>query len=111
MRDSNTDDDQTPNAVNPDGTPVIRVRLPKKRNREQFACAELALGASHIRVRCEDGVTRLGRIKGTMKKRAWIREGDMLIIVPWSFQDDKCDIVFRYIKPQTDWLRNNRYLS
>lgn len=102
---------QTPNAVNPDGTPIIRVRLPKKRNREQFACAELMLGASHIRVRCEDGVTRMGRIKGKLKKRAWIREGDTLIIVPWSFQDDKCDIVFRYIKPQTDWLRNNRYLS
>ena len=101
----------TPNAVDSNGAPVVRVRLPKKRNREQFACAELMLGASHIRVRCEDGVTRMGRIKGKMKKRAWIREGDTLIIVPWSFQDDKCDIVFRYIKPQTDWLRNNRYLS
>lgn len=99
-----------PNAVNPDGTPVIRVRLPKKWNKEQFALAGTMLGANHIRVQCIDGVTRLGRIKGKMKKRTWIREGDTLIIVPWSFQDEKCDIIYRYLRPQTDWLRRNSYI-
>ena len=99
-----------PNAVNPDGTPVIRVRLPKKWNKEQFALAGTMLGANHIRVQCIDGVTRLGRIKGKMKKRTWIREGDTLIIIPWSFQDEKCDIIYRYLRPQTDWLRKNSYI-
>ena len=89
---------------------VIRVRLPKKANHEQFAIAELMMGANHIRVRCSDGVTRLGRIKGKMKKRSWIREGDIIIVVPWSFQDDKCDITYRYTPPQRDWLRRNNYL-
>jgi translation initiation factor 1A len=107
---SNNNEELSTNAVNEDGTPIIRVRLPKKWNKEQFAYAQLMLGANHIRVRCSDGVTRMGRIKGKMKKRTWIREGDTLIIIPWSFQDEKCDIVFRYIKPQTDWLRKNRYL-
>ena len=96
------------NAVNPDGTPVARVRLPKKWNREQFALAETMLGANHIRVQCMDGVTRMGRIKGKIKKRAWIREGDTVLVIPWSFQDEKCDIIYRYLKPQTDWLRKNR---
>ncbi|HEX3001526.1 MAG TPA: translation initiation factor eIF-1A [Methanoregula sp.] len=96
---------------NPDGTPVVRVRLPKKRLNEQFACAELMMGANHIRVRCQDGVERMGRIKGKIKKRAWIREGDILIIAPWSFQDEKCDILYRYLPPQADWLRKNNYLS
>ena len=98
------------NAVNADGTPTVRVRLPKKWNREQFALAELMMGANHIRVRCIDGVTRMGRIKGTMKKRTWIREGDTVIVTPWSFQDEKCDIIYRYLKPQTEWLRKNRYI-
>jgi translation initiation factor 1A len=98
------------NAVNADGTPAVRVRLPKKWNKEQFALAELMMGANHIRVRCIDGVTRMGRIKGTMKKRSWIREGDTLIVTPWSFQDEKCDIIYRYLKPQTEWLRKNRYI-
>jgi translation initiation factor 1A len=89
---------------------IIRVRLPNKRNREIFACAELMMGANHIRVRCFDGVTRLGRIKGKIKKKIWIREGDILIVVPWSFQDDKCDIIYRYTGPQVEWLRRNGYL-
>jgi translation initiation factor 1A len=85
--------------------------LPKKRNRELFGRADLMLGANHIRVRCEDGVTRMGRIKGKIKKRLWIREGDLLIVVPWSFQDEKCDIIYRYIRPQVDWLKKHNYLS
>ncbi|TAJ45844.1 translation initiation factor eIF-1A [Methanofollis fontis] len=93
----------------PDGE-IIRVRLPNKRNREMFASAELMLGANHIRVRCFDGVTRIGRIKGKIKKRVWIREGDVLIVVPWDFQDDKCDIIYRYTRPQVDWLRSRNYL-
>jgi translation initiation factor 1A len=97
--------------VNETGEPQnVRIRLPKSRNREMFASADLMLGSSHIRVRCHDGVTRLGRIKGKIKKRVWIREGDTLIITPWSFQDDKCDIIYRYLPPQVDWLRKHRYL-
>jgi translation initiation factor 1A len=98
------------NAVHPDGTPVVRVRLPKKWNKEQFALAGTMLGANHIQVQCIDGITRMGRIKGKMKKRTWIREGDTLIVIPWSFQDEKCDIIYRYLRPQTDWLRRNRYI-
>lgn len=75
-----------------------------------FAFADLMMGSNHIRVRCHDGVTRMGRIKGKIKKRVWIREGDTLIICPWSFQDEKCDILYRYLPPQVDWLRKHRYL-
>lgn len=70
----------------------------------------MMLGANHIRVRCYDGVTRMGRIKGKIKKRVWIREGDLLIVVPWSFQDAKCDIIFRYVKAQVEWMKKNGYL-
>ncbi|MGD1004784.1 MAG: translation initiation factor eIF-1A [Methanoregulaceae archaeon] len=107
---NNSDDDLDVNAVNPDGTTTIRVRLPKKWNKEQFACAELMMGANHIRVKCYDGITRMGRIKGKIKKKVWIREGDILIVTPWSFQDGKCDISYRYLPPQVDWLRKNRYI-
>jgi translation initiation factor 1A len=92
------------------GDEVIRVRLPNKRNREMFGSAELMLGANHIKIRCFDGVTRTGRIKGKIKKKVWIREGDVLVVVPWSFQDEKCDIIYRYTRPQVEWLRKNRYL-
>jgi translation initiation factor 1A len=93
------------------GVPTIRVRLPKKWNGEQFGRAEKMMGANHIQVLCVDGITRMGRIKGKIKKRAWIREGDFLIVAPWSFQDAKCDISYRYLPPQVAWLRRNRYIT
>ena len=85
-------------------------RLPRKGNREMFGCSELMMGANHIHVRCFDGVTRLGRIKGKIKKKVWIREGDIPIVIPWNFQDEKCDIIYRYTGPQVEWLRRNKYL-
>ena len=42
----------------------------------------------------------VGRIPGKIKKRMWIREGDLLIISVWDFQPDKCDVRFRYTKTQ-----------
>ncbi|MHC1626714.1 MAG: translation initiation factor eIF-1A [Methanoculleaceae archaeon] len=89
---------------------IVRVRLPNRNKNEMFGRAESMLGANHVRVRCFDGVTRTGRIKGKIKKRVWIREGDLLIIVPWSVQDDKCDIFYRYVRPQVEWLDRHGYL-
>ncbi len=106
----NNSDEIAVEEVGAEGVQTIRVRLPRKWNREQFARAELMMGGNHIRVQCIDGVTRLGRIKGKMKKRTWIREGDILIVTPWSFQDEKCDISYRYLPPQADWLRRNHYI-
>ncbi len=94
----------------PPADEIVRVKLPQKRNREMFGIAELMMGANHIRVRGFDGVTRMGRIKGKIKKKVWIREGDILIIIPWTFQDEKCDIIYRYTGPQVEWLRRNKYL-
>ncbi|MDD2665807.1 MAG: translation initiation factor eIF-1A [Methanocellales archaeon] len=69
------------------------------------------LGANRVSVRCLDGKTRLGRIPGKMKKRIWIRNGDVVIIVPWDFQDDKADVTWRYTSPQVDWLERRGYLK
>jgi len=79
---------------------VTRVRLPNIKEGEMFGIADQLLGASKIRVMCEDGTSRVGRIPGKIKKRMWIREGDLLIISVWDFQPDKCDVRFRYTKTQ-----------
>ena len=83
---------------------VVRVRLPSNREGEIFGVADQLLGASRIRVMCADGKSRLGRIPGKLKKRMWIREGDLLIVNPWDFQDEKCDIRHRYTKTESTYL-------
>ena len=70
------------------------------------------LGAERFLVKCQDGKERLGRVRGKMKRRAWIREGDVVLISPWDFQfDTRGDIFWRYRKNQTDWLRGHGYLK
>ena len=63
---------------------VTRVRLPNIKEGEMFGIADQLLGASKIKVMCEDGVSRVGRIPGKIKKR----------------MPDKCDVRFRYTKTQ-----------
>nr|QNT35750.1 translation initiation factor 1A [uncultured Methanosarcinales archaeon] len=91
--------------------PIVRVRIPRKHDREVLATVEKLLGANHLRVRCFDGTIINARIPGRMKKRIWIRENDVVIIIPWSFQEEKADVVWRYTAPQVDWLRRRGYLS
>lgn len=88
----------------------VRLRLPKKDTGEIFGIAEQLLGASRIKVMCADGKSRMGRIPGKIKKRMWIREGDLLIVKPWNFQDDKADIIYRYTKTQASSLKRKNLL-
>ena len=88
----------------------VRLRVPKKDKGEIFGIAEQLLGASRIRVMCADGKSRMGRIPGKIKKRMWIREGDLLIVKPWNFQDDKADIIYRYTRTQASSLKRKKLL-
>ena len=53
---------------------------------------------------CADGKTRMARIPGKMRRRQWVREGDLIIIWPWDFQDSKADVKHRYSKTQAIYL-------
>ncbi len=68
------------------------------------------LGSDHVLVKCADNKTRVGRIRGKLKRRIWVRENDIVLIAPWEFQDNRCDILWRYTISQADWLRQNSYL-
>ncbi len=82
----------------------IRVRLPKAKDGELFGIADQLLGASHIKVMCADGKARMARIPGKLRKRMWIREGDLVVVKPWDFQDEKADVVHRYTKTEATYL-------
>ena len=76
----------------PEPTENIRVTLPYKPKGEMFAVAETFQGGSRLQLICEDGKRRMGRIPGKLRRRMWVRENDLLIVVPWSFQDSKADV-------------------
>jgi len=88
-----------------EGEVTLRVTLPYKPKGEMFAVAETFQGGSRLQVICEDGIRRMGRIPGKLRRRMWVRENDLLIVVPWSFQDSKADVKFRYTPTQTSNLK------
>ena len=87
-----------------DSSDKIRVPLPKERINEMFAIADQILGGRRVRVVCADGETRLARIPGKMRRRQWVREGDLIVVQPWDFQDAKADVKKRYTKTQSLYL-------
>lgn len=74
------------------------------------------LGNDHMRVKCEDGVVRLGRIRGKIKKRVWIRIGEVVLVIPWDWETPKkgkaprADIIWRYRRTQEKQLRRRNLL-
>ena len=100
------DEEELARLENPeDGSSAkIRVKMPNRRINEMFALADQILGGRRVSVLCEDGETRLARIPGKMRRRQWVREGDLIIVWPWDFQDSKADVKHRYTKTQAMYL-------
>ena len=86
------------------GSDKIRVPLPNRKVNEMFAIADQILGGRRVRAVCEDGDSRLARIPGKMRRRQWVREGDLIVVQPWDFQDEKANVVMRYTKTQSLYL-------
>ena len=113
------DEEELARLENPEGSSgKIRVKLPnggKSKGElgykgEMFALAEEILGGRRVTVLCADGVTRMARIPGKMRRRQWVREGDLIIVWPWDFQDSKADVKHRYTKTQAMYLSRKQAL-
>ena len=85
------------------------MRLPEEG--ELFGRVLKMLGGENVMVKCTDGLTRRGRIRGKLKRRVWIRDNDIVIIAPWDFKaDDRGDITWRYTLSQVDILKQKGLL-
>ena len=89
---------------------IGNVRTPKKG--EILGIVEAMLGTNKLNIRCQDGNTRICRIPGRMRRRLWIKEGDVVIIKPWPIQGDiRGDIIFKYKHTHVNWLRRKGILK
>jgi len=102
--------DNTPKTEEEIQEEISRVKLP--RGNQTFGILERRLGGSRCSVRCLDGKTRICRIPGRLKRRLWVREGNVVLIEPWELGgDEKGDIIFKYKPTQTQWLKKKGYLD
>nr|MDO8109596.1 translation initiation factor eIF-1A [Candidatus Sigynarchaeota archaeon] len=90
---------------------VTRARIPNPADGEILGVVVQILGDDRMKVRCADGIERMGRIRGKIKKRMWTRLGDLVIVSKWDFQDSHCDIVHRYRETERAWMEKKGYLT
>jgi len=86
------------------------VKLPKEG--EILGVVTGTLGGGRLHVQCKDGKERVCRIPGKIRRNIWVRDGDIVVIVPWEIGGDKKgDIVWRYNKMQAEWLRRQGHIQ
>jgi translation initiation factor 1A len=84
--------------------------FPLPRTGEVIGTVIKGLGASNFSVLCSDDKQRLCTIPGKLKRRFWIKEGDVVIVRPWAVQPDtKGDIIWRYSILDKDILKQRGY--
>ncbi len=54
------------------------------------------IGANYVKTLCMDGVERVCRIPGKLRKKVWINVKDAVLVGIWEFQNDRGDILYRY---------------
>ena len=87
-------------------------RTPVPRGRQVLGICEQRVGGSRMKVRCMDGRKRICRIPGRLKRKLWIREGDVLLIEPWELSgEEKGDVIYKYKPHQADVLRKKGLLK
>ena len=87
------------------------VRVKKPRAGEIIGVIAQRVGGSRMMVSCMDGKTRNGKVPGRLRRGMWLREGDVIIIKPWEFDDDKCEILFKYSKAAIVRLKKDGMLK
>lgn len=89
---------------------ISRIRRP--RDNEVLAVVTQMLGSDKLRVQCEDEKERIARIPGRMRKRVWIRVGDLILVEPWSvMSDERADVAWKYTPTQARWMQRNGMLK
>ncbi|AOL17075.1 translation initiation factor eIF-1A [Sulfolobus sp. A20] len=85
--------------------------VPMPTEGETICVVKKMLGGDHLIVLCMDGKERLARIPGKIRKKVWMKEGDVVLVGIWDFQPNRCDIVHRYENDEIKRLINEGVIS
>ncbi len=89
---------------------IARTRIPQKG--EILGVLIEMLGSGRIRLECEDGFTRICRIPGKIRRRLWMRAGDLILVEPWKVQsNERADVLWKYTPTQANWLKKKGFLK
>ncbi|MFX1537246.1 MAG: hypothetical protein ACFFDI_23815 [Promethearchaeota archaeon] len=95
------------------GVVSVPLRLRRPAEGELFAIVLKKLGDNRFRVQCSDGRTRIARLRGELRKRKWVRQGDAVLVEPWYGLDEetKADLTHRYLPREKRVLEGRELLK
>jgi translation initiation factor 1A len=90
---------------NPSTTSVERELIFKVESQEYAQVTKL-LGNCRLEVQCFDGKTRLANIRGSMRKKVWIKINDVVLVSLREYEDNKCDVIHKYESKEVNRLKH-----
>lgn len=72
---------------------------------QEYAQVIKMLGNGRLEAQCFDGEKRLAHIRGKMRKKVWINQGDIILLSLRDFQDDKADVIVKYTADEARSLK------
>lgn len=83
----------------------VKRELVFKEEGTEYAQVLKMLGNGRLEAKCFDGQKRLGHIRGKMRKKVWIGVDDIVLVTIREFQDDKCDVILKYLPDEVRALK------
>jgi translation initiation factor 1A len=81
-------------------------QIPFKEDLQDYGVVQSLLGNGRLKVLClTDNTERLGTIRGSMYKKVWINKDDLVLVSLREYQDDKCDVIFKYNQDESKFLK------
>lgn len=80
---------------------------------QEYGYVKDMLGNGRVNIICEDGITRIGRIRGSMrqyKNKVIIKAMDLILISKRDYEDDKVDIIHKYSSEDASFLYSTNEL-
>ncbi|MFH1823253.1 MAG: translation initiation factor eIF-1A [archaeon] len=90
----------------------VVTRVPLPRGKQVLGILEQRAGGNHMIIKCLDNKTRNCRVPGRLRRKLWLREGDVVLIEPWELGGEtRGDVLLKYSKAQIDWLKKKGLLT
>jgi translation initiation factor 1A len=75
---------------------INKNELIKKDEEQMYARVIALLGNGRLNALCEDGVTRLCKIRGKMLKKDFIKTDGIILVSRREYEDRKADVIHKY---------------
>jgi translation initiation factor 1A len=71
---------------------------------QEYAQITKMLGNGRVQASCFDGVVRIAHIRGKLRKKVWMAQGDIILVALRDFQEGNCDVVHKYMADEARQL-------